>query len=373
MKFLICVPIRTCIPVARRRSERNFAVSVLVTKNLCCQKKIQFSFNYNIEINIADFESLNEIHFLYHRRFFKKEIYENSTRLRERLIRKLNGLLEQKRENRRVDLEIYFDGFPYRDDLEFREFVLSAANRLRPFRNQVNFNEYPGPKTFSDFARWIRNSKIENTSKSLCYYGNPDQGAQVTEMVNRMDETTFEKFSRSIALLFVGQISIKYARELRYKELFKYVTCLYLRRLPQKTLDLFPGIVPNVVHVTYYELESDMTNCKFLLKFKSMKLLGIDYGALTINELKEILGSDKMWVGLKKKEEIDYSIRIQMPGDGTGTLKIKGEKINFQHKVELLEHLDKTGLLKNEFYERFFEFNYNLHSITFEDYYLNYD
>ena len=76
---------------------------------------------------------------------------------------------------------------------------------------------------------------------------------------------------------------------------------------------------------------------------------------------------------LNEKEEINYSIVIQIPGDGRRILEIKGEKINFQHKEELLEHLDKTGLLKNEFYERFFEFNYNLHSITFEDYYLNYD
>ena len=309
----------------------------------------------SIEINIAHFKSLQEIHFFYcrfrilHRPFFF-----------EPPITTLNGLLEQKRVNGRVDLEFYYDGFPYRDDPEFREFVLSPANGPQGtyFPNQISFKEYPGPKTFSDFARWIRNSKIENTSKSLWYYGNPDQGTQVTEMVNRMDETTSEKFSRSIATLYVKNASIKYAKELRYKELFKYVKNLILEGLPQKVLDLLPEIVPNVVDVTYHVTGSDMTNCKFLLKFKSMTSLEIDSGALTINEFKEILDSDKMYTVSFSSKKKGYFFII---------------KDNYYPTNTLLERLQKKGLLKNEFYERFFEFNYNLDSITFEDYYLNYD
>lgn len=300
-----------------------------------------------IEIDIADFPKLKEVHFFYHRINFQKDFIDRHRRNLYwiMLIRTLDELLVQKITNER-DLMVYYDGFLYRNDIEFKKFVFLQDTKSllgTCFRNQITIENYPGRNNFVDFARTIRNSKIENTFKSFRYDRNTHQGT-LAKMMNRMNKQTAEKLSRSIWALYVDKDTFKYVREFNFRELFKHVKYLQFNYLSQSTLDLLPEMVPNVLMVSNTDVGRDVTNFNFLARFKAMKFVRIQIGTITLCELDTVLENCKI-------VSIDFS-----SGDGSKRLLIKESgfiletnakgSTKFRNRKNLFKRLAKIGLLK---------------------------
>lgn len=101
-------------------------------------------FTENLEIiDIDDFGNLKEIHFdrSATKTFFKDPTHqdwpEEPIRQGTLVAESLNGLWNQKRWKRREDLAIFCDGFPYRNDQQFRNFVIPSFESL--FFSEISF------------------------------------------------------------------------------------------------------------------------------------------------------------------------------------------------------------------------------------------
>ena len=321
-----------------------------------------------LEIDIDHFKRLKEIHFLYHRTCFEHDLVNRSD-WQVLVVETLDGLLVQKRMKARHDLAVYYDGFLYKDEPEFRSFLQPNNRKGKPicFWNPIPIEHYTGPNGLEDFRSLIQKSRIESTCKSLYRLSDSHR-----ELLEELNEAEVERIAKSIAVLRVSESTVKIVNEPKFRGLFKYTKYLYFRDLTQRMLDLSPEIAPNAVTLRFVLLRSDVSNFRFLRRFRAMRTLKILLDMITFDELKEIMNGGKMfsiWFYLTNGTYY-YLFRT---GDFEWTLKFGEGKTKFSTKELLLEHLDQTGLVKKRFYERFFENNYGFTQMTFEQYFLDYD
>lgn len=302
-------------------------------------------FRVNIEIDIDHFPSLKELHYVYHPISLHQNLVEERKRKREMVVEKLNGFLEQKETKSRSDLAVYYDGFPYRDDREFRDYLVRGLG-FSPrwignfFDNPISMKCYPGPSNLADFACCLQNSKLENTLKGIAFEGYDDE--DLLDAGKEMSEGVVEKLSRSLVVLQLGGALIEKSLIPQSRELFKYVKFLYICTMLKEKLNLLPDIVPNVVYVCNGSYESHLS---FLSRFRALKDLSLRLLKMCYDDLEAILNNCKIcrvsWISWTDCGRKRSSIKLapaycRPPGL---SFENEGQKTIFQTKEELLEHL----------------------------------
>ena len=327
------------------------------------------SFCDRLEIDLDHFENLKEIRFLYHRTCFEHDLARRGD-WQALVVETLDGLLAQKRMKERHDLAVYYDGFLYRDEPEFRNYLLPNGRRGNPiyFWNPILIGHYTGPGGQEDFRSLIQNSRIEGTCKSLYRLSGGHR-----KLLEEMSEAAVERIARSIAVLRLSESTVKIVNGPKFRGLFKYVKLVYFKDPAQQMLDLSPEIAPNAVEVKLVLVHSELVcDFRFLRKFRAVRMLKISLERITFDKLKEIMNDGKMFYLLfyLRNGTNYYLVRT---GEFEWTLIFGENKTVFPTKELLLEHLGQTSLVKERFYEGFFEHNYGFTQMTFEQYFLDYD
>ena len=248
-----------------------------------------------IKMDIVDFRSLKEIHYFYHKACMEYDMVLLGRRHRRmQLMEILNEFLKQKQMQQRDDLSVYYDGFLYRDDQEFWDFLLpkKALNiPLDYFGNRISPNRYPGTRNSTEFLSYVRSPKIESTFKSFILSHNRHR-----EVVEEISKGTAGQLSRSTVALWVSGVTIEDVSGLKIGGWFKYAKYLKVDNLSQQVLDLLPDLAPNVLKIKCTDLvEAGVTNCRFMSKFKAMKSLYIQVGMFRqADELRAVLDNCKI-------------------------------------------------------------------------------
>lgn len=282
----------------------------------------------NLQIKVADFEKLVEIHFYYQK-------HELLTNQREAI---LNDLLEQKRELRRDRLDIYHDG------------IRCAIGSVREIIMQHNHPDevlcHQNPISKNDLRLYLENQdhfKIENLIKTF------DYTSAINEDINSLNEALTEQLARTIVnLRIIEPLNDDQLHSLKLRNLLRYVRFIFVTKLPQNQLDMLPDIVPSILFFTCIRPEQFRNrNFLFLARFKSLKDLRMDEKLISLNEFDQLLTDCRFLI----------SIKVLPPG--IQFWKMKGRKFRIQYldsgkeltfltKDELLAYMKQNNLLKKK-------------------------
>lgn len=224
----------------------------------------------SIQIHLADFPSLKRIHLFRH----KKAHFNEAER--EQMLR---GLLEQRRNLRRDDLEIFYEGMRCTED-DVRDLIDN---------NKSQFGSLFYYQSYDHFRNNMDHFDFKGISKMLKYSESFNE-----ELKNVSLEHT-DLLSSCIQQLYFGKSLKNQINFKNWQNMFRYVSLVAVRRLPQDQLNELPNQLPNLIEFSFFTSHasegSAVVNFEFVSRFRALKCFHIERGLVSLDEFKSILNA----------------------------------------------------------------------------------
>ena len=275
----------------------------------------------SIQINLADFPSLKRIHLFGH----KKAAFNDAERQQT-----LNGLLEQRRNLRRDDLEIFYEGVRCGSEHTVREAIDSCKSQFGSLFFYRNYDFYRDNSDCFDF-RWI--SKILKYSDDF------------NEELHSLSPAHTGQISTCIQQLYFGKSLKNRIKFENWSNMFSHVSSVVVRQLPQDQLDELPNQLPYLVEFSFLasQQRSVPVNFGFVSRFQALKCFNIDRGLVSFDEFKSFLNACRFFYYAILHPSLHV---ILLPSNRyyLRTTKYK-EKFEFPSKQRLFDFLDQKNLI----------------------------
>ena len=302
----------------------------------------------SIEIDIANFPKLKEVHFFYHR-YTRYRDEQDVQRSYERIFEFLNNLLWQTKILNRSNFETYFDGIAYRNDSKLRNRLLPAGDpNIHELYNVFSIERF-------EFKELV-NSKIEGTMKSFYL------GLLFISLLQQMSEELVEKVARCIYNLTLSPKLISLDGP-RYRSLFNYVRALNVPLLPQQLLDRLPEILPNLTKIDFNHFHHHQRSYAFLGRFKALGHLKIPLEMILFDDISKFTNNSQNSLYIEFPQStransflciVTKAVCLVYDGRSEGWPKM----VNLDSKEKMFDHFIELGLLRKQFFEGFFDRNY---------------
>lgn len=280
----------------------------------------------SVQIHLADFPSLKRIHLFGH-----KKGHFNETE-REQMLR---GLFEQRRNLRRNELEVFYEGMRCTED-SVREVIDSNKSQ---FGSLFNYKSYEFYRHNGDRFDFKRVSKVLKYSESF------------NEELKNVNSEHTDQLSGCIHHLHFGKNLKNQINFTNWQNMFRYVSSVAVRRLPQDQLDELPNQLPSLVEFSFFTAQSSekdtVVNFEFVSRFQTLKCFNIERGLVSLDEFKLILNSCRFFY----YAILNPSIHCKLQPNGSYYLRTTRykEKFEFLSKKCLFSFLESKNLIvKND-------------------------
>ena len=280
-------------------------------------------FCQNIQIDLTAYPKLKELHFFNH----KKAFFNQSER--DQI---LNQLLEQKRNLRNEQLQIFYEGRKCNSINEISELI-----KKHKFYNDASLFHFGSYQFYKDNKEEF-NLKL---SQKVCKYSD-----QLNEELNEIDcDLDLQVLSRCIQQLYFGRSLKSRINFKNWINLFKYVNSITITQLAQDELNRLPSYLPMINEFCF--LANDVESCPFInfdfvCKFKALKCFNIQKGLISLDEFKLILANCKYFYYAIFNSTIHY--RFKNNSHYLRSTRYK-EPHYFQTKAKLFQFLEDKNLI----------------------------